>query len=141
MVEYTHLIKKIVEFTPRIEEMEAYAETGIRARILSITAEGTSRKELDEHIYIIKFDYSEFDEFNTRYETANYYDKNGVPCLTARQSGFYNPQEKIYFGTPLKWPFEDYFNVVDSKTAELIKKFKESGAKSYVEWLESQVQV
>lgn len=49
--------------------------------------------------------------------------------------------ELIYFGSPELWPFEDYFTTLDARQNELLKRFKESGAQNYVEWLESQIEV
>jgi hypothetical protein len=134
-----HLIGKTIQFTSKIEDMEAYPEAGMRARIASITEKDTHRSDLHDHLYVIEFDYTEFDEFNAALESSNYYDKNSVACLTARQANMYEPQEKIYFGSPELWPFEDYFTLLDGRQNSLIARFKESGATNYIEWLESQV--
>lgn len=136
-----HLIGKIIQFTSKIEDMEAYPEAGMRARIVSIDEKDTHMKDLHDHMYIITFDYSEFDEFNEQFESANYYDKHGVACLTAREAKMYDVKEKIYFGSPALWPFEDYFNLLNTKQETLLSRFKESGAANYVEWLESQIEV
>ena len=134
-----HLIGKTIQFTSKIEDMEAYPEAGMRARIKSISARDTHRTDLHDHLYVIEFDYTEFNEFNAALEHANYYDKNGVACLTAREANMYDPQEEIYFGSPELWPFEDYFTLLDERQNYLIARFKESGATNYVEWLESQI--
>jgi hypothetical protein len=134
-----HLIGKTIQFTSKIEDMGAYPEKGMRARIVSIDEQDTNRPDLHDHLYKITFDYSEFDEFNKGLESANYYDRKGVACLTAREAGMYAPDELIYFGSPQLWPFEDYFTVLNEKQNTLIARFKESGATNYVEWLESQI--
>ena len=136
-----HLVGKTIQFTSKIEDMESYPEKGMRARIVSIDEEDTHMSDLHDHIYKITFDYSEFDEFNKSLESANYCDRKGVACLTARESGMYETKETIYFGSPKLWPFEDYFTASDDRQHELLKRFKESGAKNYVEWLESQIEV
>jgi len=134
-----HLIGKVVTFTPKIEDMESYAEGGMRALVVGIDATDTRSPDKHEHIYKIMFDFSEFDEFNRRFESSNYYDKNGSPTLNAREAGYYKEQEAIYFGSPEIWPFEDYFVLADAAQTELLDRFKESGETDYVSWLEAQV--
>jgi hypothetical protein len=113
----------------------------MRARIVSIDEQDTHMADLNDHLYKITFDYSEFDEFNKSLESANYYDRKGVACLTAREANMYEPQELIYFGSPELWPFEDYFTTLDARQNALLARFKESGTTNYVEWLESQIEV
>jgi hypothetical protein len=134
-----HLIGKVVTFSHKIEDMESYAEGGMRARIVSIEAKNTGSPDLHDHIYKIMFDFGEFDKFNRRFESSNYYDKNGSPTLNAREAGYYKEQEAIYFGSPGIWPFEDYFVLADAAQTELLERFKASGETDYVTWLESQV--
>jgi hypothetical protein len=134
-----HLIGKTIQFTSKIEDMEAYPENGMRGRVVSIDEQDTHRSDLHDHLYKIAFDYSEFDEFNKSLESSNYYDKNGIACFTARQANMYEPQEIIYFGSPELWPFEDYFTVLNEKQNNLLARFKESGSTNYVEWLENQI--
>ena len=136
-----NLIGKTIQFTSKIEDMEAYPEKGMRARIVSIDEQDTHMADLNDHLYKITFDYSEFDEFNKSLESANYYDRKGVACLTAREANMYEPQELIYFGSPELWPFEDYFTTLDARQNALLARFKESGTTNYVEWLESQIEV
>lgn len=133
------LVGKTVQFTSSIEDMEAYPENGMRARIVSITTRYTNVADINDHLYIIKFDYSEFDEFNKRFESSNYYDKNGNAILTARQANMYTVTEEIYFGSPKLYPFEQYFKVIDQARNTLIDQFKVSGATDYVQWLEDQL--
>lgn len=136
-----HLVGKVVQFTTKIEDMEAYPERGMRARIVSVDEEDTNRTDLHEHLFKIKFDYSDFDDFNKSLESSNYYDRNGNACLTAREANQYEQQEVIYFGSPELWPFEDYFTTPDTRQNALLIRFKESAATNYVEWLESQIEV
>jgi hypothetical protein len=134
-----HLIGKTIQFTSKIEDMEAYPEKGMRARIVSISPDKVKSSDLRDHVYKIVFDYTEFDQFNATLEASNYYDRNGVACLTARQANMYEPQETIYFGSPELWPFEDYFILLNDRQCNLIARFKESGEPNYVEWLENQI--
>ena len=134
------LIGKVVTFTKNIEDMEAYPEAGMKARIARIDVD-TSSTDLHDHMYTITFDYSEFDQFNTQFESANYYNRDHVACLTAREANMYQVREKIYFGSPKLFPFDDFFKVVDTRQAILIERFKASGESNYVAWLESQIAV
>jgi len=134
-----HLIGKVVQFKKSIEDMEAYPENQMCARIVSIRGMYTDSPNPREHVYDIKFDYSEFDEYNARLETANYYGMDQIPNKTAREAGHYDVEESIYFGNPDIWPFENYFAVVDQNKNKLLERFKESGEENYVEWLENRV--
>jgi hypothetical protein len=136
-----HLVGKTIQFTKKIEDMEAYPENGMRARIVSIDESDTHSPSLHDHMYRITFDYSEFDDYNKALESSNYYDRMGVPCLTAREAGMYAPDELIYFGSPKLWPFEDCFTTLDARQNALLARFKESDATNYVEWLEGQIEV
>lgn len=134
-------IGKRIRFTDRIEEMESYPEGGMRARIISINGEDTDSPDLHNHVYRIKFDYSEYDDFNMLLETANYYGKDGIPNKTAREAGHYSKTETIYFGSPELFPFENYFQLTSKHHEKLYEQFLASGEDNYVEWLENQVEV
>lgn len=134
-------IGKRIVFTNKIEEVEAYPEGGMRARIVSIFDEDTDSDDPYDHVYGIQFDYSEYDDFNRLLETANYYGKDNIPNKTAREAGYYEVLETIYFGSPELYPFEDYFRVASKHHEKLHEQFRTSGEHNYVEWLESQVEV
>lgn len=134
-------VGKVVVFTKSILEMESYAEPGMRGRIVRVDEEDTHRKDIHDHMYKFYFDYSEFDEYNRRFETANYYGHDGIPNKTAREAGHYQEVEKIYFGTPELWPFENYFEPIDKKQKALVDLFNKSDYTDYVAWLESQITV
>lgn len=136
-----HLIGKEIQFTSAIEEFECYPEAGMRARISKIETKYIHKTDPEDHLYLIYFDYTEYDEFNKRFETANYYGHDYVANKTAREVGHYKTVEKIYFGSPEIWPFENYFSALNDKAAALVKIFKESGAENYVDWLESMVDI
>jgi hypothetical protein len=141
IIEMQYLVGKIVQFTAKIEDIEAYPESGMRARILYIHEQFTDNEDPREHLYRIVFDYSEFDDFNRQFESSNYYDKDGVARLNAREAKQYQMQETIYFGSPTLFPFEDYFVFLNEHQKNLLALFKESGHDNYVEWLENQVRV
>lgn len=56
--------------------------------------------------YELYFDFSDFEKENEKYFTSDYYDANGVPCLTAKEVGKYNPKYSIYFGD-ISWSIEE----------------------------------
>lgn len=132
-------IGKRVRFTKRIEEMEAYPEQGMRARITKIDPEDTDSDDLDQHVYRIEFDYAEYDEFNRLLETANYYGIDYIANKTAREAGHYKTVETIYFGSPLLYPFEEYFVLASDTHQQLYDQFQNSSETDYVEWLENQL--
>lgn len=120
-------IRPVVEFNKGIEDLESYADTGMRARLIE-----ASPKHGDMNL---RFDFSEFDSYNQRFEKSNYYDKQGQPTLTARQAGFYNPVHSFLF--ELKEDSEPYFEVVESESLKLYDRYKASNETfSYVQWLE-----
>ena len=134
-----NLIGKLVTFTSKIEDLEGYPEGGMRARIVAVENKYTSRADLHEHIHNLTFDFSEFDEFNKRFESSNYFDKNHNPTLTAREAGFYKDKEELFFGSPKLWPFEDYFADMSENSRKLSEEFKASGETDYVAWLEEKL--
>ena len=81
----------VATFGERIEDFEVYPENGMKARIEACRRTG-------DGCVMMVFDYTEFDRHNAALESANYYDKMGVPCLTARQAGMYSATgDPIYF--------------------------------------------
>ncbi len=121
--------RPVVTFKPRIEEKESYAEESMRARILGFSI-GKNSGVIELHV-----DFEEFASHNAQFESDNYYDANRQPTLTARQAGFYKPQDGIYFD-PAEL-VEDFFTV---NASSLHEKYLTSGAAcSYVEWLEQKV--
>lgn len=139
---YDTLIGKVVQFTKEAEDFECYAEANMRARIVSVDVSDGS-KYVDPNCRLIKIivDYSEFDEYNQRLESSNYYNKYGIACLNAREAGQYQSQETLYAGWYVEFPPELYFKLVDEKVNRLAEAFRVSGAKNYIEWLESQIDV
>jgi len=105
--------KITVEFLPGVADLECYAETGMRAVIVSC-------RDVDNDVFRMGFDFRPFDAHNAALESANYYDKNGIPSLTARESGFYNPttpEEHIYFDAD-RGTLE-YFKLIENDSQEL----------------------
>lgn len=99
-----------VEFLPGIVDLECYAEAGMQARIVSCRFMDHGG---EGDVIRIGFDFRPFDARNAALESANYYGTDGVPNLTARESGFYDPtsaEEHIYFDADQG--FSEYFNVL-----------------------------
>lgn len=51
--------------------------------------------------YKLYFDFTEFEAENEKYFRADYYNMRGIPCLTAKEIGLYNPKYSVYFGNTL----------------------------------------
>lgn len=123
-----------VEFGPRIDDAESYPEPGMRA--LALRYLPTS----DAEVCRIQFDFGAFDEHNQGLESANYYDKGGVPCLTARQAGSYKPLDEVYFTSSDE--MTPWFALLPSPALALYEEFSQTGkptGTSYLAWLEAQL--
>ena len=128
------LVGKDVQFTKKIEDTEWYAEDKMRGTITSVHVQDSD--PLDP---VIKFgvSFAKFDEYNKRFESSNYYDNSGNPCLTARESNFYEVEDSVYLGRD----YAECFTVLDTGTEALLRMFATDKASqpniSYVEWLET----
>lgn len=100
------LFGRVVEFGREIEDCENYGEPGMRARIAAI--------DIEHDVFVVTFDFTEFAEHNRPLEQANYYDKNGVACLTARQAGYYADLDTYYLPEPEIWQ-PGYFRVIEDE--------------------------
>lgn len=122
----------VVTFKKHIEEKEAYAEVGMRARIL--------RAHIGQHDCVeITFDFAEFDAFNLPFETSAFFDKDGKPTQTARQAGYYKPQEALYYD--IEALMENELEIVDAQGLALYTEYQttENKPTTYVAWLEQLV--
>lgn len=82
--------KKVIFLKPIFED--DFPEKGMKAWLTDIVL-----MDRDE-CYKLYFDFTEFEEENEKYFKADYYDENGVACLTAKERGMYNPKYSVYFG-------------------------------------------
>lgn len=96
---------RTVQFTDAAEDLECYAEIGMKAVLLE------ARQDHPE-VWVLFLDYAPFDAHNLPLEQSNYYDKNHNPCLTAREAGFYKARDTIYLSDPSSW--DHYLTVVAS---------------------------
>lgn len=120
-----------VEFTKGIEDSEAYPEPGMRAYAVGFV--------LHEHdVCAVRFDFAPFDEHNKAFEQSNYYDREGKPCLTAREAGQYKPQDDLYL-TPDD-DMDTKFTLVPTERLALFVEYGKAPVRgTYVSWLEAQV--
>lgn len=120
----------VVEFKKAIEDLEGYAEKGMRATI-------TGFDQMDKETLRFYVDYSAFEEFNLAFETPNYYGKTNEPTLTAREAGQYNPTDHFYVE---RSDAADMFFTPVNPTNDLMGEWKNAGmATSYVQFLEARV--
>lgn len=119
-----------IEFGDGVEELEAYVEPKMRAHLVSV-------KVMPDDIAVLKVDYSAYDDFNKAFEQANYYDANGAPTLTARESGNYDIQEDLY--VMASEDVDHILSVLPSFSTQLLDEFNASGQSGYMRWLEEQL--
>lgn len=121
----------VVQFKQGIDEKESYAENGMRARALRVNMS-------DHEVVKIMFDFQSFDQHNTPLESAHYYDSKGAPTRTAREAGYYYPQEELYFDSDEE--LVKLFEIQAGHRVELFERYTAAGTDlSYVQWLEDQV--
>jgi hypothetical protein len=124
------LVGKTVVFTKNVEDLEDYAESGMKARVQDFIIK-------DSELTIIKFDFDFYKNHNSQYETSNYYDKYGRPTLNAHEAGIYKPIQDMYLPSNLE-SIMSYMNVVTLERQDtLLQKYQNSQTdKTYLEWLE-----
>lgn len=125
--------RPVITFIKGCEEMEGYAEPGMRARVTGVLSFDPS-----EDLAKIAVDYGEFDAFNRPFEGANYFDKPGLPPLTAREAGHYEPNGALYLSLTGEIRV---FRVIDDARTALYEMYRHAGAAdiTYLEWLENRV--
>lgn len=123
--------RPVVTFTAHVLDMEIYLEPGMRGRLVSAS-------HRHDGMFKLEVDLTEFDEFNKQFESANYFDKAGVACLTAREAGYY-PEGNESFYAMLDQP-ADYLALEDDSRLQLYRDYLASGSSlNYVQWLEDRV--
>jgi hypothetical protein len=119
-----------IEFGVEAEVLEGYVERGMRATLIGVTLES-------DDVTKITVDYTAFEEHNIPLEQANYYDRRGYPILTARQAKQYSVKEDYFLSSTES--IDSILTLLGEAESELIREFRNSGAKSYVCWLEEQL--
>ena len=85
------MIGKVVVFTAKVEETEVDYDPKQKAVLTNV-------KDLGDH-FRLTFNNERFEEYNKRYATANYFDKDDVPCLTAVEAGMMKTVYQTYLGS------------------------------------------
>jgi hypothetical protein len=139
---YYRYIGKVITFKPACEDLESYCEAGMKAKVTNISLMRHAEVEQDM-VYLVKLDYTDFDDYNRKFETANYYDKLGNPNLTAREAGFYKSEDTLYLGSNDIFPWDNYFKVeYDSISDRMYTRYANSNTDktiTYLKWLEIQL--
>jgi hypothetical protein len=139
---YYRYIDKVITFNLACEDLENYCEAGMKAKVTSISLMRHEEVEQDM-VYLVKLDYTNFDDYNRKFETANYYDKLGKPKLTAREAGFYKLEDTLYLGSNNIFPWNNYFEVEhDSISDRMYTRYVNSNTDktiTYLKWLETQL--
>lgn len=124
-------IHPVVTFKAPVLDKEGYLEAGMRGRLVAIS---------DEHddMFQLHVDLAEFDDFNRQFESANFYDKNGRACLTAREAGVYKePKEWFFVGNDDEI---DFCEVEEAPRCALYAEYQKTASSlSYVQWLEDRL--
>lgn len=102
--EAMNLIGKTIRFTKDADKFEIDQDEGMMAIISHITYNMYEDIVPENMCHQFFINQTPFEEENKKFETHNYYDTSGVPCLTAREAGLYKAEDQIYLGNDL--PFE-----------------------------------
>lgn len=129
-------IKPVVIAKEDIFFDDSFLEVGMRTRLTSYEKDGEG--------YVFSADFSEFFDENKPLMSANYYDENGVPCLTAEQAGQIpkGMKEYVYVDSNAD---ADTLELVSSDRLELHNQYlnevpeQDREGTSYIYWLENKV--
>jgi hypothetical protein len=121
-----------VECGKRIEDLEDYPEPGMRMMVLGGTVD-------NQDIARVAVDFEPFDAHNRAFESANYYDSDRVPRLTAREKGSYKPKTNLHFMATDE--LQGWLTVLENETTALAVEYlaQPEPRPSYVAWLEQQL--
>lgn len=125
-----------VEFLEPIEEVEGMADDGMRATLYAGAHDG------DECV-LLHFDYSKFEPHNRTKAKPNYFDQNGIACLTVFETNHYEAKDSNYFAETDD--FRRFFRILDDKSSALFDRYLQAMAQegveriTYVQWLENLV--
>jgi hypothetical protein len=124
--------KITVKFIDGCQDWESCIDPGMIADVIKVGA-----PDFNEVVKIY-FDLNPYDNINDSYMVRNYYDKNGVPILTAKESGLWPEDgvERVYV-----METDDLSSVLTVEPENVIlKEYIESGSRlSYIKWLEDKL--
>lgn len=122
----------VITFSEGVLDFEGYLAPGMRARIVAAREDG--------ELIQLHLDLSEFEAFNQGFETANYYDPQGNPTLTARQAGYYPKDHQDHFIVDSTLGVDTFGCIDDEAGIALYDEYRRCGSgKLYVQWLEEQL--
>lgn len=126
-----------VEFTKDVEDLEGYAEPGMRATIISVSPVG------QDDVMKIRVSYKKYDDFNRAFEAHNYWGRLSLDqdpsaaAYTARETGWYKEEEDIYV---MADDVLKYMTVLEPN--EMFDTWNASLKQvSYVTWLENRIRL
>ena len=133
-------IGKEIEFLPAIVDYEGYLEVGMRATVVNIS--GYDESDPEDPVFKMDLSLEGHDDRNLAFELCReFYDRNGTPCLSAREAGMYGLSDFLYLGN--NWA--TIFKLVDPGDANLVAQYNSSKHMvpnmSYVQWLEDFVKI
>jgi hypothetical protein len=121
-------VRAIIKVTDHIDD--SYLQEGMMGEVIDIVDK--------TDFYEIYIDIESFESHNDKFDKKIWYDRNGWPCLTGKEAGFY-PKDHvvvIYVGLDQDIPFK-----VSNYTDFLAKLFdlymKDGRTSTYNEWLEA----
>lgn len=120
-----------------------FLEPNMRARLVNMELdEKTVTGGREDLTYKFTLDFSEFNTFNKPLAQANYFDKNGNPCLTAEEAGHKPKSNKdiVYHSITHGKIFFDLAPDSSTKIYEhYLSGINEHGFNSYLAYLENMV--
>lgn len=128
-MDFNNLVGKIIRFNKLVEYHEIGFDENMIAKVISV--EPDHEYGCDGVIKII-VDHSTFIDNNRRLMKPNYYDKNGVPCLTWEESGLMKLKETIYVDVdtktyPLPFDVLDEVPVTIDECLDILKMIQDTG--------------
>lgn len=131
--------KPIVKIVDKYGVLEG-PDTGMIGRILKVGESDFSMRENQLVSFVV--DFYEFTEYNKSHAVPNFYDENMNPCLTWMETKSYERDSKsyvIYENLTDDYEYSDiqFLEIFDEKNKWLNAYIKSGSNMSYVEWLET----
>lgn len=83
----------IIEFTDAIHEYDTDLDPRQRAVLYDIKVDSEDANWVCHELFI---NLTDFEKYNDKFRSHDYYDKNEVPCLTGKEAGFYKNKTSFY---------------------------------------------
>jgi hypothetical protein len=127
-------IQPVVTFNEKIDLQETEINNNMMGKIISYDIENIS----GEDIYSFNVDIGSFEEINTPVMSTEYYNGDGVACLTYKEAGFC----KDGIAQFCLEKDESVCEIKDAKTIKLYDEYKKDTLNksiSYIDWLEGKI--